>query len=111
MGYSRAVQAGPLIHVAGCVGILPDGTYPDGLAAQSRRCVERIEEALAALGASLDDVVRVRIYTTRIGDWEQIAGVMGPAFAERRPANTLVEVSALVDEQALVEIEAEAWTG
>jgi enamine deaminase RidA (YjgF/YER057c/UK114 family) len=111
MGYSRAVQAGPTIHVSGCVGILPDGTYAEGLAAQSRRCLERIDEALAALGAAREQVVRVRIYTTCIARWEEIASVLGPAFEASRPANVLVEVSALVDSQALVEIEAEAWTG
>ena len=107
MGYSRAVQAGPLIVVSGCVGILPDGTYPDGLEAQ---CVERIAEALAAFGATLADVIKVRIYTTDITLWKEIAAVMGPTFGETRPANLLVEVSGLVD-GALVEIEADAWTG
>ena len=110
MGYSRAVQAGPLIVVSGCVGILPDCTYPDGLEAQTRRCVERIAEALAAFGATLADVIKVRIYTTDITLWKEIAAVMGPTFGETRPANLLVEVSGLVD-GALVEIEADAWTG
>ena len=110
MGYSRAVQAGPLITVAGCVGILPDGTYPDGLAAQTRRCVERIAEALAAFDATLEQVIKVRIYTTDLARWEEIASVMGPTFEATRPANLLVEVAGLVD-GALVEIEAEAWTG
>lgn len=108
MGYSRAVQAGPLIVVSGCVGILPDGRYPTSLEDQTRRCVVRIEEALAAFGASLQQVIKVRIYTTNIDRWEEIAAVMGPTFDEIRPANLLVEVSKLVDD-ALVEIEAEAW--
>ena len=110
MGYSRAVQAGPLLTVAGCVGIRSDGTYPDTLTDQTRRCVERIEEALAAFDATLDQIVKVRIYTTDIARWEEIASVMGPTFGEIRPANLLVEVAGLVD-GALVEIEAEAWTG
>ena len=110
MGYSRAVQAGPLITVAGCVGVLPDGSYPDGLAAQTRRCIERIAEALSAFDATLDQVIKVRIYTTDIARWEEIASVMGPTFGATRPANLLVEVAGLVD-GALVEIEAEAWTG
>ena len=99
-----------MIVVAGCVGILPDGSYPDGLAAQTRRCVERIAEALAAFDATLDQVIKVRIYTTDLARWEEIASVMGPTFGSTRPANLLVEVSGLVD-GALVEIEAEAWTG
>ena len=87
-----------------------DGTYPEGLAAQTRRCVERIAEALAAFDATLEQVIKVRIYTTDITRWEEIASVMGPAFAETRPANLLVGVSELVD-GALIEIEAEAWVG
>ena len=108
MGYSRAVQAGPMIWVAGCVGINADGTWPEGLTAQTRRCLERIEEALEPFSASLDHVVKVRIYTTTIDRWEEIAVVMGPAFEGIRPANVLVEVAKLVDD-ALVEIEAEAF--
>lgn len=108
MGYSRAVQAGPWISVAGCVGIRDDGTYPEGLQAQTARCIERIEQALAQFDAGLEHVVKIRIYTTAIADWEQIAAVCGPTFADIRPANVLVEVAGLVD-GALVEIEAEAW--
>jgi enamine deaminase RidA (YjgF/YER057c/UK114 family) len=110
MGYSRAVRAGPLVVVSGCVGILPDGTYPPSLEDQTQRCVTRIREALEAFGASLGQVIKIRIYTTDISRWEEIAAVMGPTFADIRPANLLVEVSGLVDE-ALVEIEAEAWVG
>ncbi len=108
MGYSRAVQAGPLIWVAGCVGINDDGTWPEGLAGQTRRCVERIAAALDPFGASLVHVVKIRIYTTEIDRWEEIADVMGPAFEDIRPANVLVEVAKLVDD-ARVEIEAEAF--
>ena len=110
MGYSRAVQAGPLIVVSGCVGIEEDGTYPEDLESQTRRCVERIADALSAFDATLEQIIKVRIYTTDISRWEEIAAVMGPTFADIRPANLLVEVSGLVDE-ALVEIEAEAWVG
>lgn len=108
MGYSRAVRAGPLVVVSGCVGILADGTYPPSLEGQTRRCVARIEEALEAFGASLGQVIKIRIYTTDLDRWEEIASVMGPTFEDIRPANLLVEVSKLVD-GALVEIEAEAW--
>ena len=109
MGYSRAVQAGPLIVVSGCVGILPDGSYPERLEGQTRRCVERIAEALSAFEATLDQVIKVRIYTTELSRWEEIAAVMGPVFADTRPANLLVGVSELVD-GAMIEIEAEAWS-
>jgi enamine deaminase RidA (YjgF/YER057c/UK114 family) len=108
MGYSRAVQAGPLICVAGCVGINDDGSYPEGLAAQTARCVARIRAALAPFGADLEHIVRVTIYTTCIERWEEIASVMGPAFEAIRPANAMVEVARLVD-GALIEIAADAW--
>ena len=110
MGYSRAVQAGPLVTVAGCVGLEEDGGYAETRTAQTRRCVERIEDALRAFDLDLSHIVKVRIYTTDISRWEEIASVMGPTFGEIRPANLLVEVAGLVD-GAMVEIEAEAWTG
>ena len=109
MGYSRAMKAGPLITVAGCVGITEEGTYPDTLTGQTRCALSRIRGALNALDADLDQIIRVRIYTTCIDRWEEIATIMGPTFAETRPPNVLVEVAKLVDEEALVEIEADAW--
>ena len=108
MGYCRAIQAGPMIWVAGCVGINPDGSYPPDLTSQTRRCVERIGDALNEFDAALDQVVKVRIYTTVIDRWEEIAEIMGPTFKDHPPANVLVEVAKLVD-GALVEIEAEAY--
>ena len=111
MGYSRAMKSGPMITVAGCVGIDANGTYPDTLQAQTRLAIERTRVALQALDCGLEQVTRVRIYTTCIHRWEQIAEVMGPTFADTRPPNTLVEVARLIDDAALVEIEAEAWTG
>ena len=109
MGYSRAMKAGPLITVAGCVGITEEGTYPDTLPGQTRCALDRIQSALQALDADLDQIIRVRIYTTCIDRWEEIATVMGPTFAQTRPPNVLVEVAKLVDEKALIEIEADAW--
>ena len=64
---------------------------------------------MAAFGCSLDQLVRIRIYTTRIDQWAEIASVMGPRFARTRPANAMVGVSSLIDERALIEIEADAW--
>jgi enamine deaminase RidA (YjgF/YER057c/UK114 family) len=109
MGYSRAVRAGRTIHVAGCVGIESDGRYADSLRRQTERCIERIDEALAPFGVGVDAIVRLRIYTTSIERWEEIAAVVGPRFATTRPANALIGVAALIDTAALVEIEAEAW--
>ena len=97
-----------MIWVSGCVGIYDDGTYPEGLAAQTAQCIRRIGDALERFDAGLKDIVKVRIYTTTIDRWEEIAEIMGPTFEQHRPSNVLIEVSKLVD-GALVEIEAEAY--
>ena len=109
MGYSRAMRVGPLITVSGCVGIDEEGAYPDTVREQTRCALERIRSALHTLDADLEHVVRIRIYTTCIDRWEEIAEIMGPALSAFRPPNVLVEVSALVDEAAMIEIEADAW--
>ena len=111
MGYSRAVRAGSSVFVAGCVGIRDDGSYPPDLRGQTSRCLERVADALRAFELTLGSIVRIRIYTTQIDRWEEIASVVGPSFAETRPANLLVGVAALVDPRAMIEIEADAWTG
>ena len=109
-GYARAVQVGNTIHVSGTTAQGPDGTLVgiDDPAAQTRRCLEIISEALAELGASLDDVVRTRMYVTDISRWEPVAKVHGEVFGHIRPATAMVEVSGLVDPQMLVEIEVDA---
>ena len=108
VGYSRAVRVGPFIAVTGTVGINPDGTYPPGLEAQTRRALEIIGAALEALGAELRDVVRTRLFVTDISRWEEVGKVHGEVFRDVRPATTMVEVSRLIDGAALIEIEADA---
>ena len=111
MGYSRAVRAGSVIAVTGSVGINPDGAYPDSIEEQTRRSLEIVRAAIEALGGKLEDVIRTRIFTTDISQWKRIASVHGKVFAEIRPATTLVEVRRLVDDAALIEIEADAVIG
>lgn len=111
IGYSRAVQAGPMIFVTGTVGIAADGTFPESLEAQARRSLEIIGAALEALGSGLRDVVRTRIYVTDISQWEEVGRVHGEVFAAIRPATTMVEVARLIDPAALIEIEADAVVG
>lgn len=108
VGYSRAVRIGNQIAVTGTVGVMPDGTYPATLADQSRRSLEIVQAAIEALGGKLTDVIRTRIFVTDISEWEQVARVHGELFGTIRPATTLVEVARLIDNQALVEIEADA---
>lgn len=109
-GYSRAVRVGDTVHVAGTTAQGPDGELVGrgDPAVQMRRCLEIIAEALAAVGASLDDVVRTRMYVTDITRWEPIARVHGEVFADIRPVTAMVEVSGLVDPDMLVEVEAVA---
>ncbi|MFT3789281.1 MAG: RidA family protein [Tepidisphaeraceae bacterium] len=108
MGYSRAVRAGNFVAVTGTVGIKSDGTYSPSLVDQTRRSLEIIEAALTALGVSFKQVIRTRIFTTRLADWEQIASVHGDIFGDIRPCTTLVGVSELIDKEALIEIEVDA---
>jgi enamine deaminase RidA (YjgF/YER057c/UK114 family) len=111
MGYSRAVRSGNVIAVTGTVGINPDGTYPPTIEEQTRRSLAIIEAALNALGARMEHVIRTRTFTTDISQWQRIATVHGKVFAEIRPATTLVQVSKLIDDEALIEIEADAIIG
>lgn len=103
VGYSRAVRVGPLVAVAGTTG------RGDGLAAQTRDALRRIETALSQAGATLADVIRTRIYVTDISRWREVGGVHAEVFGEIRPVATMVEVSALIAPELLVEIEADAY--
>ncbi len=110
LGISRAVRSGRIVAVAGTAPLGPDGrTVAHGdAAAQARRCLEIIREALDRLGASLSDVIRTRILLTRIEDWESVAQVHGEFFGEIRPVTTVMQISRFVDPDWLVEIEADA---
>jgi enamine deaminase RidA (YjgF/YER057c/UK114 family) len=103
VGYSRAVRVGPLVAVAGTTG------NGDDLVAQTRDALSRIEIALELAGATLADVVRTRIYVTDISRWREVGDVHAQVFGEIRPVATMVEVSALIAPDPLVEIEADAY--
>ena len=110
LGISRAVRSSNIIAVAGTAPIGADGkTVGIGdPAAQARRCIEIVRNALEQLGASLANVTRTRILLTRIEDWESVGKVHGEFFAEIRPANTVMQVTRFIDPNWLVEIEADA---
>lgn len=110
VGYSRAVRVGRTVYVSGTIAVGPDGRIvgPGDPHAQARRCLEIIAEALHEAGAGLEYVVRTRMFVTDASDWEAIGRAHGEVFETVRPATTLVEVAALVDPEALVEIEAVA---
>jgi enamine deaminase RidA (YjgF/YER057c/UK114 family) len=108
VGYSRAVRAGNQVWVAGTAPIMPDDADPPaGAYDQARLCLAIIERALAEAGASLDDVVRTRIYVTDAAHMLEVGRAHAEAFANARPAATGVVVE-LLDPRWLVEIEAEA---
>jgi enamine deaminase RidA (YjgF/YER057c/UK114 family) len=109
VGFSRAVRVGNTVAVAGTAPLKDGRTVGVGdPAAQARRCLEIIADALASAGASLSDVVRTRIFLTRIADWPAVGAVHGEFFGEIRPACTVVEVKGLIDPDWYVEIEADA---
>jgi enamine deaminase RidA (YjgF/YER057c/UK114 family) len=109
VGYSRAVRVGNQIFVAGTTA-LEDGNVvgKDDPAAQTRRILEIIGQALDQAGASIADVVRYRTFVTNVDDWHAIASELVKVFGDVRPANTLVEVSKLIDPDMRVEIEVDA---
>jgi enamine deaminase RidA (YjgF/YER057c/UK114 family) len=110
IGYSRAVRVGEFIYVTGTVGIEADGRYAATIKGQTRRALEIIIAAIEALGGKASDVVRTRIFVTNVQKWKEVGEIHGEFFDQVRPALTMVEVSRLIDDAAMVEIEADALT-
>jgi len=109
-GYARAVRTGTTITVSGTTATHGSGLCiaPDDAAAQATYILDKIAASLSALGGSLEDVVRTRVYLTDADAWEEVARVHGRYFGDIRPANTMLEISRLIGPGYRVEIEADA---
>jgi enamine deaminase RidA (YjgF/YER057c/UK114 family) len=109
VGYARAIRVGPHVHVSGTLGVGPDGRPPEGAYAQSIAALERIRGALEALGSSVAEVVRTRMYVVDVERHQiEVGRAHAEYFADVRPASTMVGIAGLVGPDFLVEIEVEA---
>jgi enamine deaminase RidA (YjgF/YER057c/UK114 family) len=111
VGYSRVVRAGSNVWVAGCTAIMEGGVIagPGDPYVQAQQTLRNLEDALAKVGARLEDVVRTRMFVTDISQWEAVARAHSEVFDDIRPVTSMLEISALIDPRMMVEIEADAF--
>ena len=109
-GYSRAVRVGNIIEVAGTTAVDTEGQVVGAgdISKQTDYIFNKIRNALNDAGSKMSDVIRTRMYLTDINDWETVARMHGDIFSDIKPVSTLVEVSGLIDEELLIEIEVSA---
>jgi enamine deaminase RidA (YjgF/YER057c/UK114 family) len=109
-GYSRAVRIGELVFVSGTTATDSDGELVGAgdPYAQTVFVIRKIERALHAAGAGLDDVVRTRVFLADVTQWEEVSRAHAEFFGSIRPANTMLQIAALIGDGYLVEMEADA---
>jgi len=110
VGYSRGIRVGPFVYISGTTATDAEGEIVgrDDIQAQAIQCLKNLQSALERLGAKLEHVVRTRMYVTDIVQWEEVGRAHGQFFGTICPATSMVEVSALVLPEIMVEIEADA---
>jgi enamine deaminase RidA (YjgF/YER057c/UK114 family) len=111
VGYSRVVKAGPIIEVAGCTAVDPDGNIVGGSSVydQARQALANVVSALATVGAKPEHVTRTRLFITDITRWKDLGRAHGEVFGAIRPVTAMYGISGLLDPRMLVEIEASAY--
>ncbi len=110
VGYSRAVKVGNLVEITGTVASDEEGVVvgEDDAYLQTKYIYQKIEAVLLRAGAEMKDVIRVRMFVTDISRWQEYGKAHSEVFKDIKPCNTMVEVSALIEPQYLIEIEATA---
>jgi enamine deaminase RidA (YjgF/YER057c/UK114 family) len=109
IGFSRAVRIRNIISVAGTAPLASDGTtaFPGDLYNQTRRCLEITKKAIIDAGGQMENVIRTRIFLKNISGWKDAAKAHGEYFSEIRPVTTFIEIKAFIQEDWLVETEAD----
>jgi len=109
VGYSRAVLVGNQLEISGTVAVDESGTVGKGdFYLQTKFILQKIERVLQLAGFELKDVVRTRLFVTDIKHWEEVGKAHGEFFKDIKPATSMIQISALIDPDYLVEIEVTA---
>lgn len=109
VGYSRAVQIGNQLEVSGTVATDENGVVgKDDFYAQTKFILQKIENVLHQAEFTIEDVIRTRLFVTDISHWEEIGKAHGEFFKNIKPVTSMIEISALIDPDYLVEIEVTA---
>lgn len=112
VGYSRAVRIGNIIEISGTTAVVDNkvaGVNDPYI--QTKTILEKIKKVLEEAGASLDDVIRTRMFVTDISKWQQYAKAHQEYFGKIKPATSMIEIKSLIDPDMMIEIEVSAVIG